>query len=284
MTAALSVLARHGRSFHLAGWLLPRQMLADAAELYAFCRHVDDLADEGDDPAAARACLLRLREAISAGDDEYPPATRFLCLARRLNMDVRAALTLIDTVLSDLGPVRIADEAGLLRYAHGAAGTVGLMMCPVLKAHGGEALGHASDLGIAMQLTNIARDVTEDAARGRLYLPATWLPPGLDAARLHQAPEAVFGAVVQVLDHAERRYRNAEQGFHHLPARVRPAIRAAAAIYGEIGRDILRRGPAYLTAGRCVVPMPRRLFLLARSLLAKPSFDTAAVGPRGAAA
>lgn len=284
MTAALGVLARHGRSFRLAGWLLPRQILADAAELYAFCRHVDDLADEGDDLAASRACLLRLREAIRAGDDDYAPATRFLSLARRLNIDVRAALTLIDTVLSDFDPVRIADEAGLLRYAHGVAGTVGLMMCPVLKAHGDEALIHAADLGIAMQLTNIARDVTEDAALGRLYLPATWLPLGLDAARLQQAPDAVFAAVRKVLDHADRRYRSAEQGIHHLPARVRPAIRAAATIYWEIGREVLRRGPAYLMAGRCVVPVPRRLFLLARSLVAKPSFHQPAVGLRRAAA
>ena len=270
MTDAVAVLARFGQSFRLAGRLLPSSTLTDAAELYAFCRGVDDLADECLEPAAARAELLLLRDAVLAGDDDQPMAARFLALQRRCGVDPGAAVTLIETVLSDLEPVRIADEAALLRYAHGAAGTVGLLMCPILDARSAAATTYAVDLGIAMQLTNIARDVAEDAKRGRLYLPATWLPTGLDAARLHQAPDAVFSAVQLLLDRADRRYRSAELGYRHLPARVRPAIRAAARIYEEIGRRILHHGPGYLAAGRCIVPMPRKLLLLAGSLVAAP--------------
>jgi len=267
LTDAVRILARFGHSFRLAGRLLPGATLADAAELYAFCRGVDDLADQCVDPGMARAELLLLRDALVSGDHANPMAARFLALQRRCGLDAGAAITLVETVLSDLGPVRIADEAALLHYAYGVAGTVGLMMCPILDARGSAATRHAVDLGIAMQLTNIARDVAEDAARGRLYLPATWLPAALDPARLLEAPQAVFRAVQQVLDRADQRYRSAELGYATLPPRVRPAIRAAGRIYEEIGRRILRQGPGYLGAGRCVVPMPRKFFLLAGSLL-----------------
>jgi len=284
VTDALGVLARSGRSFRLAGRLLPSSILADAAELYAFCRGVDDLADEAVDPAAARAELLLLRNAVLVGDAGHPMAARLLSLRSRCNLDVTAAITLVETVLSDLDSVRVADEAELLRYAYGAAGTVGLMMCAILDARSAAAASHAVDLGIAMQLTNIARDVAEDARRGRTYLPASWLPPGLDAGRLHEAPDAVFCAVQHVLCRADRQYRSAELGYGYLPPRVRPAIQSAARIYEEIGRRILRLGPGYLAAGRCVVPMPRKLFLLAGSLVAAPLRGLPASLPRDATA
>ena len=272
MTGAVGVLARHGRTFRLAGRLLPRAMLSSAAELYAFCRAIDDMADEVADQAAgaavdqdaARAGLLRLRRAILARDASHPLAAQLFALPAGVSTE--AALALIDTVLSDLGPVRLADEAALLRYAYGVAGTVGLQMCAVLGVDDPCAAPHAIDLGVAMQLTNIARDVAEDARQDRLYLPAAWLPPGLQPSGVMDAPAPVFAAVQQVLARADRRYRSAERGFHHLPPRARPAIRAAARLYEEIGLRVLRRGPAYLHAGRCVVPLPRKLALLAGCL------------------
>ena len=211
MTEAVAVLARHGRSFRLAG--------------------------------------------------------RFLVLRAHTGVSTHAAAALIDAVLTDLGPVHVADETELLRYAYGVAGTVGLMMCAVLGADTPEAGPHAIDLGVAMQLTNIARDVTEDAARDRLYLPAAWLPPGFGPGNLADAPEAAFAAVRRVLARADRHYRSAEQGLRHLPPRVRPAIRAAGRLYEEIGLRVLRRGPAHFSAGRCVVPTSRKLLLTAGCLL-----------------
>ena len=263
---SVAVLARHGRSFRLAGRLLPGAILADAASLYAFCRAMDDLADEAADRPAAQAALHAVRRAILHADRRHPEAAAFLALQDRTGVSTPAAISLIDTVLDDTGPVRIADEAALLKYAYGVAGTVGLMMCDVLDARSPWAAAHAIDLGIAMQLTNIARDVLEDAARGRIYLPAAWLPPGLDAAGIPHAPGPVFAAVEHLLARADRLYRSAELGYRHLPRRVRPAIRAAARLYEEIGLRVLRQGPGYLAAGRCVVPMPRKLLVLARCL------------------
>lgn len=259
---SLAVLARHGRTFRLAGRLLPQRTLSSAADLYAFCRAVDDIADESTDQDAARAGLLDLRHAVLANDASHPLAAQLLAL----QAGTEPAVALIDAVLSDLGPVRVADKAALLRYAYGVAGTVGLQMCAVLGVDDPRAIPHAIDLGVAMQLTNIARDVAEDAARDRLYLPATWLPPGLEPAAVTDVPGPVFDAVQQVLARADRRYRSAERGFHYLPPRVRPAIRAAARLYEEIGLRVLRQGPGYLHAGRCVVPLPRKLMLLAGCL------------------
>ena len=261
------MLARCGRSFRLAGRLLPGDMLQEAAALYAFCRLVDDLADESTDPVAARTELEALRRAVIAGDRTSQIAQPFLALQTSHGLAAKSAATLIDTVLRDLQPVRLADQAALLDYAYGAAGTVGEMMCAILGVRTAQALPHAVDLGMAMQLTNIARDVMEDAARGRIYLPATWLPEDVTPANLGGQAEAVFPAVRRVLDCADERYRSGGRGFAHLPPRVRPAIRAASRLYEEIGLRILRQGPAYLLAGRCVVPRGRKLVLLASCLL-----------------
>ena len=265
----LAVLARHGRSFRLTGRLLPRAELVAAAELYAICRAVDDLADETADSAAARESLLRL--AALRGEAQHPLADAFASLARR-GVPREPAALLAATVLGDVGPVRAADEAALLRYANGATGTVGLMMCAVLGVADRAALPHAMDLGIAMQLTDIARDVAADAACGQLYLPAAWLPPDYGPADVACCPEPAFAAVRRVLARADRHYRSAEHGLRYLPPRVRPAIRAAARLYEAIGPRLLRLGVDHLAAGRrCVVPRWRRLVLVGACLRPGPA-------------
>jgi phytoene synthase len=263
---SIAILAREGRSFRLAGRLLPGATLLDAAELYAFCRTVDDLADETSDAGLARSALGSVRRAILTGDRRHLEAARFLSLQDRTGVSASAAITLIDTVKDDIGPVRVADEAGLLKYAYGAAGTVGLMMCAVLDASNPWAQTHAIHLGIAMQLTNIARDVIEDAAHDRIYLPATWLPPGLQPEDIPDTAGPVFLAVQHVLACAARSYRIAELGYRYLPRRVRPAIKVAARLYEEIGLCVLHRGSDYLQDERCVVPMRRKLLVLAKCL------------------
>ena len=278
---SVAVLARCGRSFRLAGRLLPGDTLRDAAALYAFCRLVDDLADETTDPFAARIELQILRRAVITGDQTHGLARPFLALQASHGLKARSAATLIDTVMGDLKPVRLADEAALLDYAYGAAGTVGEMMFAILGVRIAQALPHAIDLGMAMQLTNIARDVIEDAGRGRIYLPAAWLPHDVTPDNLPFRAEAVYPAVRRVLECANSRYRSGARGFAHLPPRVRPAIKAASRLYEEIGLRILREGPAYLSGGRCVVPAGRKLVLLASCLLGvdRPERRIAHVAP-----
>ncbi len=262
---ALATLTRHGRTFRLAGNLLRRGQLAEAAELYAFCRHVDDLADRAGDPVRARQALLGVRRAVLGGTED-PAVAGFHQLALQHGLDPMVAVRLIDTMIGDLGPVRIADQDALLRYAYGAAGTVGLLMCRLLGVTDYAALPHALDLGVAMQLTNIARDVREDAERDRIYLPASWMPAELLLQGQPSGDPAIFAAVVRVLALAETYYQSGQRGLAYLPWRPRLAIGAAASVYREIGQRILCAGPGYLATPRMVVPQGRRLLVLAHSL------------------
>ncbi|MFW5642066.1 MAG: squalene/phytoene synthase family protein, partial [Roseicyclus sp.] len=169
-------------SFGTAARLLPPEARHAVLDLYAACRALDDVAD-GQGGAAARARLSHVARDLSA----HPaPATCsearvFHDLARGHGLDLVPAGRLVETLAGDLRPARLRTEAELLAYAHGAAGTVGEMMCDLFCPRGvtAEIRARAADLGIAMQLTNIARDVAEDARLGRRYLPSDWcaLPP-----------------------------------------------------------------------------------------------------------
>ena len=160
---AREVLKTHGRSFHFASHILGRRHADRAARLYAFCRHLDDLADDATDLDAANAALDATRFALKTGYASDPVVMDFIILASEARMPLEPTLHLIDGLQQDLQEVALTSQAELIRYAYRVAGTVGLMMCAVLDTHEAEAMPHAIDLGIAMQLTNIARDVGEDA-------------------------------------------------------------------------------------------------------------------------
>jgi phytoene synthase len=237
------ILARCGKSFHLAARFLDPSARAAATRLYAFCRQLDDLADEAPDPGEAARELASVHAALLRGDSEHPLVALY---HRALPHDANPApaLGLIETMIADTQPVALETLAHLLRYAHGAAGTVGLMMARALGASPGVACYHAVDLGIGMQLTNIARDVLEDAERGRRYIPAEWLAASPDAIRRN--PRMAFPAVQRTLRVAESYYESGLAGLRYLPPRSARAIFVAASLYREIGYRIQRTGPAAL--------------------------------------
>lgn len=264
------VLARHGRSFHWASGLLSKRDAADAAKLYAFCRHADDLVDELP-PAIGHAAIVALRaaidESLASSQPASPPALRDFCgLMHRRRIDPAIVRVLLQTLERDTRPVRLADTDELLRYAYGVASTVGLMMCAVLDCDDVRAQPFAIDLGIAMQLTNVARDVLEDARRGRIYAP---MPADVTAADIvadrGRARELALIAVRGVLDLADRYYRSADRGLCLLPWRARGAILAASRIYEGIGAVIRRRRGAYWRQ-RCHVSTVGKAWHTARAL------------------
>lgn len=261
---AQRVLATHGRSFRWAQRFLPRRAAADAAVVYAFCREVDDLADESPDPVVARS---RLRALAAELRGDAPPgdlARALLDVLRRSGGSPAPALALVRAVDGDLDPVRIPDDAALVDYAWGVAGTVGLLMAPLLGAGGPGATRAAEALGIAMQITNICRDVREDAERGRVYLPAD----RLHAAGLrHPDPAAVLSHRVEVarvvsdlLDLADRWYTRAREGYGHLPWSTRVAVAVAGALYRRIGVRLRRVQGCDPLFGRTVVPLWERVW------------------------
>jgi len=214
----------------------------------------------------ARAAVARLREELDAVCGEEPlaePVLRgFRDVLQRNRIPRRYADDLLDGMAMDIGPVRYARVEDLQVYCYRVAGTVGIMMAHVMGVRDGAALFHATDLGIAMQLTNICRDVAEDERRDRVYLPAELLAgdalPSETAARTKEA-------VATLLDLADRYYRSGDRGLAALPATCATAVRAARLIYAEIGAVIARRGFDVLR-GRAVVSPWRKLALTLRAL------------------
>jgi len=254
-----AVLARHGRSFHWASRLLAGPDAERCARLYAFCRHVDDLVDGGP-PETAQRAMHGLRCDLLRGRSDDPTLTGFLRLADACDIPRHLVLAFLDGVATDLGPVAVRDERELLRYAYGVAGTVGLMMCAALGVRDRRALPFAIDLGVAMQLTNVCRDVAEDAGAGRLYLPRSLLRPTTSAAAIRRgewrALEDARRAVRTLLGLADRFYRSADLGMRYLPRRARLGILTASRVYEAIGDEILAQPPSAWT--RRAVVGPRR--------------------------
>ncbi len=281
-TPARIVLARNGKSFHWASTLFDRKTAADAAILYAFCRAIDDIADH--QPAIpARRKLAAIRKDVDAGRSRIPPVEAFIDLARRRQFDSRIPGLLMNAVLSDCGPVRMASWSDLARYAYGVASTVGLMMCDLMGVRNPAAYPFAVDLGIAMQLTNIARDVVEDARCDRRYLPDEWLGDDLPPSRLLTGAPWMRRQITRArkiaLDRAFAYYRSADQGMRYIPFRARLAVVTASRVYEAIGDCLM--SPWINWEERAFVGTSGKIRQTVRafgSILLDPSFWP--VGPR----
>ena len=266
------VLSCKGKSFHWARrWMAPTHA-ARATRLYGFCRHIDDLADEGSEDQDPRAAFALITRELVSGVSQNPIVADAIALMHECRIPPALILTFIDGIVSDLGTVRVADESALLRYCYQAAGTVGAMMCRVLGCDDPVALRHAVDLGIAMQLTNICRDVAADAAAGRRYLPASMIgdlaPQQLVDPALALQPQ-LTACIDTLLDTADRYYRSGEAGLAHLPVGARCSILVAARVYRAIGTRLRQHGNAYWR-GRTVVPQRTKNLVTVQALLSTP--------------
>ncbi len=276
---------RHGsRSFHTASLALPSQVRRASYGLYAFCRLSDDAIDlEG----GSFAALTRLRERLAdacAGRPQDAPADRALAdIIRRHAIPRAAPEALLEGLAWDAEGRRYESLADLQAYAVRVAGAVGVMMTLMMGVRDAATLARACDLGVAMQLTNIARDVGEDARAGRIYLPFEWLrEAGIDAGHFLANPvasPAVKHLVARLLGEAEALYARAICGVAHLPRNCRPAILAAAFLYAEIGRELVRRHGLDSVSHRARVSSTRRLALLAKAVALSPWLSRGAPQP-----
>ena len=239
-------LAVGSRSFNMASRFLAPGQRNDAAALYAFCRMVDDAADDAPSREVATAALGAIEDELWGRRPATTFMGHFLAMAERRRIDLQHAQNLLDGVSSDLDDVRIADDAALLRYCYQVASTVGLMMCGVLGVRDSAALPFAVDLGLAMQLTNICRDVKEDAGLGRVYLPASRLQDaGVSQGDLlaGEVDRRALARVVRALiDRADAYYASADAGMRYIPVGPRLAIVVASRVYRAIGHKLRRRG------------------------------------------
>ncbi|MEM8711336.1 MAG: phytoene/squalene synthase family protein [Planctomycetota bacterium] len=237
-----SSLARHSSTFHAAHRLLGEQVGEDVELLYGFCRYVDDSVDEQPIPAA-EAALAQLRMELRAQRSSVPEVCGFFQLGRQHQIDPLVTEAFLAGFEEDLAPRAYRTTAELLRYCYRVAGTVGLLMCSLLDVAQEEAYPFAIDLGIGMQLTNICRDVREDASRGRVYLPADLTNGPLDSDFLRlgrmRDEQRARAAIGDLLALAGEYYRSGEAGLGYLPARPRAAVAVAARCYEAIGDRVL---------------------------------------------
>jgi 15-cis-phytoene synthase len=253
---------KHSRSFSLASRLLPPAARDDAAAVYAWCRRADDAIDlPGDEtPVDALARLRRELAGLYAGAPQTDPVlAAFQDVLRRRRIPEAYPGALLDGMEMDVSAVRYERLETLLLYCYRVAGTVGLMMCHVLGVSRPEALRHAAHLGMAMQLTNICRDIEEDWRKGRLYLPLDLIPAGAlelqggrEGGPVPIARGALAHTVARLLGLADVFYRSGDVGLAYLSWRARLGVRTARLVYSAIGARI--RSARYEVSVRAVVP------------------------------
>ncbi len=274
MAACRAALKEGSYTFFAASLLLPRAVREPASALYAFCRLADDAVDQESGGTACRyAAVSRLRDRLDAayaGRSQQVAADRALAavLAR---FEIPRALpeALLEGFEWDAVGRRYETIDDLYAYAARVAATVGAMMAMLMGVRSTDGLARACDLGVAMQLSNIARDVGEDARLGRIYLPLTWLrEEGIDPELWLKKPEfnSSIGAVVKrLLQAADALYQRVDDGVALLPLSCQPGINAARFLYAEIGHQVERQGLDSVSR-RAVVPRPRKAWLLAKAL------------------
>jgi phytoene synthase len=276
------MISKGSKSFTLAARLFDRETREAAFFLYGWCRYCDDQIDQAGKTQNQTELAERFKalknhtlSAFSFAQQREPVFVALQYIAHRYGIPAHYALELIEGMAMDVRGTRYSTLKELLLYCYRVAGTVGLMMSHVMGLRQESALKHAADLGIAMQLTNIARDITEDAAMGRIYLPLSWLqeaqiPPDDIAAPEHREKLAML--TLRLLREADRYYRSGDAGLWHLSFRSACAVSAARHVYSEIGSLLLRRGArawdqrAYVTGWLKIWVVMRGVLSLLRSV------------------
>ncbi len=267
LQACVSMMQGGSKTFFAASRLLPPRVRSAAIALYAFCRVADDLVDEAHALDTPLDVLQTRLDAIYHGTPHDHVEDHALSLVVQQHKLPRHLLdALIEGFAWDAGGRTYESIEDLHAYGARVAGSVGAMMSWIMGPQSADTLARACELGVAMQLTNIARDVGHDARIGRLYLPRQWLrQAGVDPEDWLAQPNfspAIAQVVNRLLDEADRLYKQANSGIAELPPDCRAAICAASMIYAEIGHQLRREGLDSVNK-RTVVSTTRKLMLLA---------------------
>lgn len=283
-----AITRHHGRTFYFASRCLPRAQRQAVVATYAFCRIADDIVDNSD--ASDREDAIRNLEAWEReiAHPVHPVAIAFAVARDRFRIPEEPIHELMDGVRMDLDTGRYSSWDGLSSYCYHVAGTVGLMVAPILGCSSEEAMPHAADLGIAMQLTNILRDVGEDARRGRIYLPLDEIAAFgcTETAILAGEPEPGFPSLMQFqIARARHLYASAHRGIPALDAYGRFTTLVAHNLYARILNEIEanhydvfgRR--AHISTKRKILSLPKISLRFVQSTLRPPSFERTRLGP-----
>lgn len=257
VAAARESIAKGSKSFALASRLFDQATRERAWLLYSWCRACDDLADGQDhggemsavsDPHVRLAHIREMTERALRGETTGDPAFDALGLVvAECKIPHDWPRDLVQGFAMDADGFSPRTTQDMLTYCYHVAGVVGLMMAVVMGVdpEDKETLAHANDLGLAFQLANIVRDIGEDANAGRCYIPATWLGKADIAPGEHMKPhyrKALAEIGAKFAEMAEGYETSARIGARKLPFRSRWAVLSAAGIYGDIAREVARRG------------------------------------------
>lgn len=236
------IMKKNGRTFFWASQFLPHEEAQNIQDLYAFCRFVDDLVD------VQGKCCGQIVEDLEKKRSHIEQVQALLCMASKKKMSLEPAKILVSTLDKDRKGKIIDTYKELLRYCYGVASTVGLMMCDIFSVQNKAAYPFAIDLGIAMQLTNIARDIYEDAMQDKIYLPQEVFGKKItpESIQAQENLNEVLLAREQILMLADRYYLSADLGMRFLPRRARLAILMASRLYQAKGKTIRTRSAFYL--------------------------------------
>lgn len=287
-------IAHHSRSFAMASRLLPVDVRDRAVVVYAWCRRADDavdLAGPGNQAGALEELFTELDAIYGDTQLEDPLLDAFRAVTRERAIPIAYPRALLEGMRMDVDGTFYGDMDTLLRYCWCVAGIVGLLMCHVMGVREEAATRNAAHLGIAMQITNICRDVMEDWERGRLYIPATLLDdagaPDLASRLGDPFPEAaaqpVAAATERLLDIADRYYASGDAGLPALSWRCALSVRTARSVYSAIGSRVRSQG-CDPRAGRAIVPKTHKLALAAGAMAAAVAAIPARLGARGTTA
>ena len=270
------MIRKGSKSFSLAAKLFDSETRDAAFFLYGWCRYCDDQVDDAGKTASQDQLAKRIKAlkedtaaAFSFVEQREPVFVALQYIVHRYGIPAHYALELIEGMAMDARGTRYNSLKELLLYCYRVASTVGLMMSHVMGLRDESALKHAADLGIGMQLTNIARDIIEDAAMGRIYLPLSWLQEAQIPAAEVAAPEyreKLAMLSLRLLREADRYYRSGDAGLWYLSFRSACAVSASRQVYSEIGSLLLRKG-ARAWDQRTYVTRSLKLWVVIRGVL-----------------
>jgi phytoene synthase len=266
-TDPLKVMSTHGKSFYFASMIFSKERLFKIATLYKMCRFIDDCADELEKEESKKAI-----ETIISDLETPDRETKFNILVREVEawgVERSYIKELVIGAHFDAEGGRIYKMNDLMLYCYRVAGVVGLMMCPLIGVNDKRAYPHAIDLGLGMQLTNITRDILEDAKMGRIYLPEDRLHSlGHDLSTLsisRNTPIEIKKLTKSILDTADKYYLSGYEGLAFIPLRPRLVILIAGEVYRHIGQKIRRDGYDVL-AGRTYLTLSEKILVTLKSI------------------
>lgn len=262
MTTAKRRMANAGKTFFFATHWLKDSVCEDTVVVYNFCRTIDDIADTVPVSPTREADLQSVIQALKNDAQSHPLVEPLKPLLQRFPEIQLPLIALVRACKEDCPSLQIEDESDLRQYAHGVAGNVGLIMYPLLGGTDPAGRARAAELGVAMQYTNIARDILEDLSRSRIYLPSSWLSKSngnITRATFADHESTIISAVERLLKQAKAHYASGLSGLAYLHPRNRFAITVAARCYEAIGLRVIRNGK--LSRTRVVVPLMQKALL-----------------------